>query len=715
MFARPPDCPPYADAAQLLRETLSGLLPPDRITVAEFAEANRWVPSPVGGHLIRWDNATAPYLRGPMEALTDPAFDTVAIVGPAASGKTMVGENWLLHTIAVDPANMLWYGNTDPVIESYSKGRIAPMLEAHEPLIGDRLHGRDAVGFKRFTGGRVEFLPFTRSALVNKHVARILADEYDAYDESLGDPLQLLNPRRQAAGADSMLLAISHPDLGAPIAAPRDQQRGIMALYADSDRRTWWWACPHCRAYSSPNPGTSRFMALTWPEDAPLEQVEAEAALLCPVSGCIITEADRLAMLPTGRWVAEGEEIDEAGRITGERIRRTTAGFWIVGVMSPFVRGGLGGLARAVEQAKRESIVAGDDRSLREAMVKSWGVPFTPQRQVGTIEAAALAERARPDLPLGEVPAGARLLTTAVDVQGNRFELLTRAWGEGLESWVIDYRAIPADPATDGAAWDALLAELAALAYPLADSSGRHMRVRCAIFDAVGQPGVTEQAYAAWLRARRAGKVRKAGVVRGRDAWSLLPARGASAAQAPRLSITYPEGGRGDRKASARGEVPLAVFNPNWAKDALASQLARAEPGPGTVHFPAGLRSEAPPHAFFEQLAAERRDKRGAWAKAQQHLRNEAFDLMVMAEIAARLHGAHRIDWRRPPGWAAEWDRNSMVGDIQPVSAPPAPPPPPSLSRPEAGVPPMPSLAALPPVPPPAARSMGARLAAMMR
>ena len=75
----------YADAARLLRETLDALPPPTRISVAEHAARHRWVRASSGAHLERCDHTTAPYLRGPMEALTEHGIETVAIVGPAAS------------------------------------------------------------------------------------------------------------------------------------------------------------------------------------------------------------------------------------------------------------------------------------------------------------------------------------------------------------------------------------------------------------------------------------------------------------------------------------------------------------------------------------------------------------------------------------------------------------------------------------------------------
>ncbi len=659
----PPDASrfAYADAGRLLSDTFDAFLPPNRMSVADHAAQHRWVKSPVGAHLERWSHDTAPYLTEPMHWLSDDQYDTVAIVGPGACGKTMIAENWLLYSVESDPADLLWYLNTDAALDAYVKARIDTMLDQHDPLIGHLRHGRDSVGFKRFRGGRAEFLTFTPSSLVNKHVARIVADEIDNYDEALGDPLALLNPRRQAAGADSKLLVISHPDRGAPIDAPRAKQRGIMGVYADSTRCTWWWRCPHCGTYSSPHPGTARRMVLDWPKDAPLDEVQAKARLVCP-AGCVIEDGERYAMNLTGRWVGEGETIDEDGRVTGQRRAVKTAGAWILGVMSPFTKDGIGGLARALAQAERAAEL-GDVEGLRQVVVKTCGEPFAPPAKLGSIDAAVLAERADKGLSLGVVPEGVRFLTAWADAQGSRFEWLVRGWGEGGASWVIDRQWMPAEPGTNPEAWDDLIERMQDAVYPLADGSGRGMRIRGVGFDSQGVPGVTEQAYAAWLRFRRLGKARKLGLMEGRDVWDLVPTRGMPTRYAPRIALVYPNTQRKDRKAAARGQVPMLQFNPNMGKDALAAQLALEAPAAGSVSFPYDLRDgDEPPFEFFEQLAAEQRDPvSGAWSKRENHSRNEVMDMMVGCEVIARLHGLHRLDWDKPPVWAQPWETNSML------------------------------------------------------
>jgi phage terminase large subunit GpA-like protein len=152
---------------------------------------------------------------------------------------------------------------------------------------------------------------------------------------------------------------------------------------------------------------------------------------------------------------------------------------------------------------------------------------------------------------------------------------------------------------------------------------------------------------------------------------------------ASHLSVVYPDTACKDRRANAGGQAPLAQFAADQFKDDLAGQLATMEPGAWHVHFPHGLRGNFgvgpderngdPPHLFFEQLVAETRNTRGKWEKPHQGVRNEAMDLLVGAHVVAHLHGLARMDWTRPPSWAAAWEHNSLIGPIEPAQSDPEP------------------------------------------
>lgn len=654
---------PYATARDIIRPQIVQIRPRVRQTVSQYAVRHRKLFNDGGGHKGDWSNDTAPYLVEPMDCLTDLQYLTVAVVAPGQSGKTTIAENWLLKSACDDPADMLWYMQTDDSLEAYVKDRIDIKLIEKHPIMLDKLGKRpsdNSLHFKRFAGMRAEFLSATHANLINKAAPRVVADEVDAYPASLGDVKALLDIRRQTYGRQSKLLAISHPDRARGL-KPAEWTDGVMAIYGDSDRRVWYWQCPDCGAWSSPCPTAARVMTISYPEDGTLEEIEREARLLCPVNGCLIRDDYREEMNRYGRWIGLGQEISEDGIVTGERQRFSTAGFWIVGAMSPFVLGGIGGLARARVKAEREREATGEDKSLRNVMVKGWGTPYSPPKRTGTVDANELADRAQRDLKLGVVPAGARFLTIAIDVQLKYFEYLVRGWGERGENWVIDRGVQVASPASSPADWDVLLAQVIEKSYPLADGSGRHMRIRGAGYDSGGAPGVTQQAYAAWTRWKQRGRVKVYGRVGGRDVYSIVPMKGHDRLDAKKLLVVYPDTSRQANQRAARGNVPLAYFNANQFKDDLAGQLMVAEEGAFFCHFPFALRSDDQPHLWFEQLVAERPDAAGRWRKVHSNARNEALDLMSMNHVIAHLHGVSRIQWDRPPPWAATWDRNTMI------------------------------------------------------
>jgi phage terminase large subunit GpA-like protein len=195
------------------------------------------------------------------------------------------------------------------------------------------------------------------------------------------------------------------------------------------------------------------------------------------------------------------------------------------------------------------------------------------------------------------------------------------------------------------------------------------MRPRCAVFDAYGSAGFTDRAYAAWLSWRQKGLVKRHGKIDGRDAWNLLPSKGEGGASG-RLQVVYPDA-RADRRAAAKGQVPVALFNTDSAKDDLSGQLARGMPGPGYVNLPAGLVEQTPD--FYDQATAETRSRAGRWSKKTDGVRNEVLDLLVGTHVAARLHGIRRMKWDHPPAWAAEWDSNSLVFMPEAVTEPAGP------------------------------------------
>jgi phage terminase large subunit GpA-like protein len=128
----------------------------------------------------------------------------------------------------------------------------------------------------------------------------------------------------------------------------------------------------------------------------------------------------------------------------------------------------------------------------------------------------------------------------------------------------------------------------------------------------------------------------------------LVKGKGGEATKSgPRIKVTYPDSTKRvqQRRANARGEIPVWLLNTLVLKDAIAADLERGEPGPGYIHWPAWLGAW-----FFDELTSETRTAKG-WENLGG-ARNEAFDLMVYNEAVWLILGGEKINWLKPPDWA---------------------------------------------------------------
>lgn len=250
------------------------------------------------------------------------------------------------------------------------------------------------------------------------------------------------------------------------------------------------------------------------------------------------------------------------------------------------------------------------------------------------------------------IPPGVRFLVAAVDVQGGknaRFVVQVVGYGSQGERWIIDRynirhsaradgqgESLPVNPAANPEDWQLLRSDVLEKSYPLDSEGTRRLPILAMAVDSGGEDGVTDNAYAFWRACRRDG-------VGGQ----VYLFKGDGLARTKLISKTYPDNTeRSDRRARARGEVPLYLLQTNQLKDRIASALARETPGPNYVHFPDWLGAW-----FYEELTYEERGADGKWRKPGKGA-NEAFDLLCYAHALALLRGYERINWESPPRWA---------------------------------------------------------------
>jgi phage terminase large subunit GpA-like protein len=248
-------------------------------------------------------------------------------------------------------------------------------------------------------------------------------------------------------------------------------------------------------------------------------------------------------------------------------------------------------------------------------------------------DAHVLARRAE-DYPLATVPWGGLLVTQSIDVQGDRLEGASWAWGRGEESWLVDVRVWYGDPAVPegqpGSLWDQVT-EWRRL--PLRHSGGAQLLSRACAIDSGGHHTQTVYSYA-----------------RRHEAEHVLAVKGQSQAGKVIIGKPTPVDINHQGRVLKKG-ARLWPIGTDTAKALIYSRLRNETPGAGFIHF-----TKALPGSVYEQITAERRitryhrgHPRMEWVKPNGK-RNEQLDLAVYALAAAYYLGVHRytdIHWRR--------------------------------------------------------------------
>lgn len=657
----------------IMRSVADQLRPPMRMTVAEAAAKYRYVNQP-GAYVGPWMNSTTPYMVEPMNLLNSRKFDRLALVAPAQTGKTdALIINGIVFSVKVDPMDLMVFCPTSTAARDFSMRRV-DRLHRHSEDVGAMLmKSRDADNKfdKHYITGTILTLSYPSvTELAGRPVGRVLITDYDRIDDDIGgdgNAFDLASKRTTTFGSFAMCAAESSPSRPvidpnwirtSPHEAPPCD--GIVGLYNRGDRRRWQWPCPHCDTYFE-----GMFQMLQWDTKCKetgrtltnLEKSET-ARMVCPNCGCEISPDERYEMNLWGQWVPDGCSINTKGHLIGTPPRSTFASFWLRGTAAAFV---------SWQKLVLNYLDASDDyeRTMsEEALKKFWnndmGEPYIPK----SIESVRVPEtlKARAE-HWGEctVPANVRFLVATVDVQKHRFEVAVHGIAPGLpfDTYLVDrFNIVKSErvdvdgdplilhPASYLEDWDLIEKLVMDKQYPLDDDSGRMMPIKMTGCDSGGEAGVTGNAYDFYRKLRREGKSGRFTLVKGDPK-----------VNNPRTRIATPDSNQKDKKAIARGDVPVLMINSNMMKDSLNGRLDVVVPNKGMYHMPNWSADYV-----FSELCVEVRDEKG-WS-CPSHARNETWDLAYYCLgicISGRILNVEQFDWENPPAWAEVWDLNCLV------------------------------------------------------
>lgn len=653
----------YKSVADILNVFRDYVLPPERITVTEAAIKYRTVYQPPV-YTGPWDESRVPYATEILNCLESKEYSAVCNVAPAQSAKTDNNFNWLSYIIKCDPSDFMLVEKTKGEARSFSMLKLDRVLR-HSPHLREQMvtsRNNDNVFDKRFKSGAFMQIAWpTIDNLSGKTIRRVSLSDYDRMDDDIGgegSAFDLARRRTNVYKRLGMTYVESSPskdveDLNWTPSTPHEAPpcKGILGIYNRSDRRRWYWKCPHCGKRFEPT-----FELFKWANSSDLKECAESVYMACPhcftKNGAMILPYMKYELNLEGRWLREGQFFTKNDEIDGKPIRSDIAGFWLKGPAAAFsVWETLTiNYLSALDTMER----TGDVGPLKTTINTDQAYVYFPKNRSDRITAEKLKETAS-DLGFKVVPLKIRCLFATVDTQSNRF--IVQVHGivpapNGYDVVVIDRfelrkskrldedgHPLPLAPGTYKEDWEILVSEVINKKYPMDDKSGRTMTVSFTICDSGGKDKATANAYSFYRALKKSPDWGK----------NFLLCKGEPKPDAPRAKIHMPDSERKDRTANARGEIPVLFINSNMCKDWVYETINRREPGGGYIEFVDWFDLD-----FYKEIFAEEQDpKTKKWGNPKRK-RNETFDLLYYLHGLCAWLGCERIDWDNPPE-AARW------------------------------------------------------------
>lgn len=599
---------------EIFRRLARGVAPRQRVTVSQWADANRIISTKQGAEAGPWRTSRNPLLREPMDSLGHRG--DVVIMFPIQLGKTEILLNDIGYTMDRDPCPVMICLPGEVSLNKWVAQKLQPMID-ETPAVRASMSSvasREAANtrtFKDFAGGQayVEHAG-SPSRLKSTTVRKLRVDELDEFAANLtggDDPVEMLNGRTSAYPGNYSRAYVSTPQLRAT--------SRIFYLWEKSDQRRYHMPCPNCGELQP-----FQWAGLKWSTIVHSAHPR-RAWYVCRECGGEIEEYSKTAMMAAGQWLPGNPDA---------RMRGYTANC----LYYPL---GLG--PRWADLVQMWLDAQGDNARLKtfinDRLAEPWEDGSTKHVKPNLVQERATA------YPLRTAPRGVIRITAGIDTQDDRLEVQIIGWGRGRSWWVLDYAVLPGDPALP----DVWAAATDLLNRPIQHASGALMQVEASSFDMLGHRTEHVKNYVRDRRVRRP-----------------MASYGATANTAPVLGRAKLQDVTWRGKTDKRGVHVYQVGTVD-AKHVLFAQLAADHDAhqawlnqPDTEDKPAAPPqqchfSEDLEDAYFKGLISEVFDPaKGRFDKRRGAVRNEPLDTWVHAYAAThhpelRLHRARAADW----------------------------------------------------------------------
>jgi phage terminase large subunit GpA-like protein len=401
---------------KLGREILKTVVPyaakewvlPIKMTVSEWADQFRRLDVKTSAEPGQWSTARAPYLKGIMDAFTDPYVDEITVMAASQVGKTESMYNMLAFLIDQDPGPTLMVLPRADDAKSVSYNRIRPMIEC-SPALARHIpkNSDDLTRFEYHFERMILYFAGSNSPadLASRPIRYLFLDEVDKYPKFSGmeeDPIKLASERQKTFWNKKTV----------KVSTPTTRDGYIFREYEKSDQRRFYVPCPYCGKKQ-----VLVFGQVKWPkEESSPERIKNDRLAWYECMHCKerIEDIHKQKMMMAGQWKSEG---------AGSSRNR---GFWVSSLYSPWL---------TWSDIAAEFLRSKDYVELLMNFVNSWLAEVWEEKiEETTVDKVRKLAR---DYDHGVVPNEVLVLTAGVDVQKDHFYYVIRGWGYQEESWLI--------------------------------------------------------------------------------------------------------------------------------------------------------------------------------------------------------------------------------------------------------------------------------------
>lgn len=567
-----------------LAKILSGMKPPENLTVSQWADKNRRLTSESSAEIGKWRTSRTPYMLEILDSFTDPLIEHIVVWASSQVGKSETLNNMIGYCIDQDPGPMLLIQPTIDDVKRYSEMRIAPMIRETRCLkrkVADP-KSRDAANTKRqksFPGG---VLVMTGSNvahdLSSMPIRFVFGDERDRWAKSAGsegDPWELAVARTRTF-YNKKMVEVSTPTVKGASAIEKSYKLGTM--------EHWKSECPHCGQYVEITFDNIRFEYETVINGDDKIFNISDIFYVCPECGGI---SDEITMKKQpSKWIAT---VPEAKELHKTRSFKLTA--WV----SPWA---------TWESIILQFLQAGNDTSKLQVVFNTQFGELWEERGDLASEDEVMARR---EVYEAELPDGVLVLTCGVDTQDDRLEYEVVGHRRFGETWGIKKGVILGRPDSDEV-WERL-DEVISHKYKF--ESGVSLQISLTFIDEGGH--FTQEVRQRCLE---------------RQSKKVFAIKGANRPDVPYTSP--PKKQKIVVNGKIVGQVWVYELGVNAGKQKIIDNLRVLSPGANYCHFP--LRDDYGKQ-FFKQLMSEhlvynpKLKNPWSWEKIPGHERNEAFDI----------------------------------------------------------------------------------------